>query len=168
MKKISLNKRLLFHYSLLLFLFSLFCHVSGLQAATVKEIKPLSFGTIALKDNNASYIMRIAFSGQVSVDSSIIIIDSGHPALWELNGFPQHTPINISFIVPDIQTQLAGATDPPTSQFTITEHHTFGPIITTDAFGNALFNVGATLTTSGSGFYKDATYLSHMTVMVSY
>jgi len=168
MKKLFLKHLLSFHYYLLILLVFLLCKSFDAQAATVNEIKSLSFGTIALKDNNASYVMNIAFSGQISADPAFVIIDAGHPGLWELNGFPQHTPINVTFIIPDVQTQLAGASDPSTSQFTITQHHTFGPIITTDALGNALFNVGATLTTSGSGFYKDATYLSHMTVMVSY
>lgn len=148
-------------------IFSLVFSVAA-HSGDVREIKPLSFGVIALKNNNASYSMRISFAGQVQTDPAIVIIEPGHPAIYELTDFPKNTPLNVSIIVPSTQTQLAGASDPTTSQFTITDHHTFSPIATTDNLGNVIINVGATLTTSGTGFYKDATYFSPMTVMVSY
>lgn len=146
----------------------LLCFICSLQAADVREVKPLSFGVIALKDNNASYSMRITFAGQIQTDPEIVVIEPGHPAQYELTGFTANTQLNVTVIVPSTQTQLAGASDPATSQFTITDHHTFSPIISTDNLGNAIVNVGATLTTSGSGFYKDATYFSPMTIMVNY
>ncbi|WP_435276515.1 DUF4402 domain-containing protein [Psychrobium sp. nBUS_13] len=146
----------------------LLCFCFSLNAGDIREVKPLNFGVIALKDNNASYSMRITFAGQIQTDPAIVVIEPGHPAQYELTGFTANTPLNITVIVPSAQTQLAGASDPSTSQFTITDHHTFSPIISTDNLGNAIVNVGATLTTSGSGFYKDATYFSPMTIMVNY
>lgn len=162
------NRSIHSNFNIFILFICIFGHAQNINAGTIKEIKPLSFGTIALKDNSSSYTMRVAFSGQISADPAIVIIESGHPAQWELSNFPQHTSLNVTFIVPSTQTQFAGSSDPASSQFSITGHHTFSPIITTDSLGNALFNVGATLTTSGSGFYNDATYFSHITIMVNY
>ena len=99
----------------------LLCLSFSLSAGDVREVKPLSFGVIALKDNNASYSMRITFAGQIQTDPAIVVIEPGHPAQYELTGFTANTPLNITVIVPSTQTQLAGASDPSTSQFSITE-----------------------------------------------
>lgn len=167
MKFYSSNKLTFFCISLTSLIFCVF-YSSSIKSETITEVKALDFGAIVLKNNNANYVMNMTFSGNVTADSEIIIIESGHPAEYYLTGFPTNTQLNIDIIVPNTQTNLAGEIDPSTSQFTITNYHTASPIITTDALGNATINVGASLTSSGTGFYKDALYFSYITIMVSY
>lgn len=137
-------------------------------AATISEVRGLSFGTIAITDNSAPYSIRMSFAGDINADPAFIIINPGHPAEYFLEGFLPNTNLNISILVPSETTELMGETDPGTSQFTINQHHSFAPIITTNLLGEATLEVGATLTTSGSGYYKDARFFAPMTIMVSY
>jgi len=161
------NKQPYFFICLASLIFSLF-YSSSIKSETITEVKTLDFGVIVLKNNNANYVMNMGFSGSVSADPEIIIIESGHPAEYDLSDFPSNTQLNIDIIAPSAETNLAGAIDPSTSQFMITNYHSASSIVTTDTLGNATINVGATLTSSGTGFYKDATYFSYITIMVSY
>lgn len=164
MKLYFLNK---FNFLCICLMFFIF-YSSSIRSETITEVKTLDFGVIVLKNNNANYVMNMTFSGNITADPEIIIIESGHPAEYDLSDFPPNTQLTIDIIAPDTETNLAGAIDPSTSQFTITNYHTSSSIITTDALGNATISVGATLTSSGTGFYKDAIYFSYITIMVSY
>lgn len=143
-------------------------HSTSSFAENVTEIQPLSFGTLALRDNLSTYQYTITFAGDVSIDPAFIIINSGHPAEYLLSEFPANQQLNINIMVPDVGTELSGEIDPSTSQFTISNHHSFAPTVTTNQLGEAVINIGGTLSTSGSGFYKDATYFNTMTIIVSY
>lgn len=137
-------------------------------AEKVTLIKPLSFGTIVLKDNNASHQYTISFAGDVVVDPAFILITAGHPAEFFISEFTPHTLLNINFFVADTTTQFAGESHPTSSQFTIDNHHSAVPTVTTNALGEASVFVGATLTSSGSGFYVDSTYFNQLVLMVDY
>lgn len=141
---------------------------TSVLAESVTEIRPLSFGTIALRDNNSVYQYTITFAGDVNIDPAFIVLSNGQPAEYLIADFPPSQQLNVDILVPDTTTSLSGAIDPSTSQFTITNHHTFAPTVTTNQQGEAIINIGATLSTSGSGFYKDATYFNTMTIVVSY
>ncbi|GHF00299.1 DUF4402 domain-containing protein [Thalassotalea profundi] len=138
------------------------------SAGNITQQQPLSFGIIALTDNNSTHKLHMSFAGDITADPAYIMIEYGHPAEFLLSDFPANTALNITILVPSVTTELAGQTDPSTSQFTIDQHHTFAPIVTTDLMGEATINVGATLTSSGTGFYKDAIYFSRMTIVIDY
>jgi hypothetical protein len=139
-----------------------------LFAASITEQTALNFGTIALRDNNSAHQMNISFNGAINADPAYIIITPGNPAEYLLSGFTANTLLNISILVPSATTMLAGQSDPSTSQFTIDNHHSFAPVVTTNLLGEATINIGARLTTSGTGFYKDAMYIAPMTISVNY
>jgi len=141
---------------------------SFLFAAAITQQTALSFGTIALRDNASTHQMNISFDGSITADPAFIVITPGNPAEFLLTGFPTNTLVNIAILVPSTTTMLAGQTDPSSSQFTIDNHHSFAPVVTTDLLGEATINIGARLTTSGAGFYKDAMYIAPMTISVSY
>ncbi|MFT5758384.1 MAG: hypothetical protein ACI9LM_003125 [Alteromonadaceae bacterium] len=141
---------------------------SSIFAEAITQQTALSFGTIALRDNASSHQMSISFDGSIIADPAFIIITQGNPAEFLLSGFTANTLININILVPSTTTMLAGATDPSSSQFTIDNHHSFAPIVTTNLLGEATINIGARLTTSGIGFYKDSMYIAPMTISVSY
>ena len=139
-----------------------------IHAEKITSVKALSFGTIVLKNNNASHQYRISFAGDVNIDPAFIIIAPGNPAEFFISEYTPHTLLSISVLISDTNTQLAGASHPTSSQFTITNHHTAAPTITTNALGEASVSVGATLNSSGTGFYIDATYFNQLTLVVNY
>jgi len=138
------------------------------QAEQVSQQQALSFGTVALRDNNSAHQMSISFNGIINADPAFIIITPGNPAEFLLTGFTTNTFVNIAILVPSSTTILATGVDPSTSQFTIDNHHTFAPGVITNMLGEATINVGARLTTSGVGYYKDALYIAPMTISVNY
>jgi len=152
----------------LIVFFSFISWPAPVLAATITQQQALSFGTIALRDNSSAHQMNIAFDGTITADPAFIIISAGSPAEFLLSGFTANTLVNVSILVPSTTSVLAGAVDPSTSQFTIDNHHTFAPVLTTNLLGEATVNVGARLTTSGVGFYKDAMYIAPMTISVNY
>jgi len=154
----------IFTISILLFIFL----PRLIFAASITEQRALNFGTVALKDNNSAHQMNISFNGDINADPAFIIITPGTPAEYLLTGFTANTLLNITILVPSSTTMLAGQSDPSTSQFTIDNHHSFSPVVTTDILGEATINIGARLTTSGVGFYKDAMYIAPMTISVNY
>lgn len=140
----------------------------SIHAEKVTLIKPLSFGTIVLKDNSASYQYTITFAGDVHVDPAFILITPGNPAEFFISEFTPHTLVNINVFTVDNNTQIAGESHPTSSQFTINNHHTALSTVTTNALGEASVFVGATLTSSGTGFYVDSTYFNQLILMVDY
>ncbi|RGP39473.1 DUF4402 domain-containing protein [Colwellia ponticola] len=152
---------------ILLYFFACFLTFS-LHAEKVTLIKPLSFGTIVLKDNSASHQYTITFAGNVHVDPAFILITPGHPAEFLISEFTPHTLLNLNVFTVDNNTQIAGESHPTSSQFTINNHHTAASTVTTNALGEASVFVGATLTSSGTGFYVDTTYYNQLILMVDY
>ncbi|NQZ83908.1 MAG: DUF4402 domain-containing protein [Colwellia sp.] len=148
---------------IVLLLFSAF-----VQAEQVTQQQALSFGTIALRDNNSAHQMSISFNGNINADPAFVIITPGNPAEFLLTNFTANTLVNIAILVPSPTTILANGVDPATSQFTIDSHHSFAPTVTTNLLGEATINIGANLTTSGVGYYKDALYIAPMTISVNY
>lgn len=137
-------------------------------AERITIVKNLSFGSVVLKDNSVSHSYSISFAGDVNIDPAYIVITPGSPAELFISEFTPHTLLNVSILVPDTGTQFAGASNPASSQFTIDNHHVAASTITTNALGEAEVSVGATLSSSGSGFYIDATYFNQFTLVVNY
>lgn len=156
--------------SLLIFIVFLIylCSFRLAYAEEIIEITPLSFGTIVLLNNDETHEYKISFAGDVNADPAYIILTPGQPAEYLLTEFLTNTQLTISILVPDTTTSLAGSIDNSTSQFTIDNHHTASSTITTNSLGEATINIGANLTSSGSGFYTDATYFNNMTILVDY
>ena len=144
---------------IVLLLFSAF-----VQAEQVTQQQALSFGTIALRDNNSAHQMSISFNGNINADPAFVIITPGNPAEFLLTNFTANTLVNIAILVPSPTTILAYGVDPATSD----SHHSFAPTVTTNLLGEATINIGANLTTSGVGYYKDALYIAPMTISVNY
>lgn len=138
------------------------------NAASISQERSLDFGTIAIIDNSAAYTMHMSFSGEVNADPAFLIISPGHPAEFFLSGFLPNSNLTIDILVPSETTESTAGSGSGTSQFTISNHHSFYSTVTTDSLGEATINVGATLTSSGSGNYQNATFFAPMTIVVSY
>tara|TARA_B100000686_G_scaffold258199_1_gene270428 strand:- start:30 stop:488 length:459 start_codon:yes stop_codon:yes gene_type:complete len=139
--------------------------ISGVHIATaaINETQALTFGEFALSNNASSHQLTISPLGVVSKDQAVKLIVEPEEAVFDVSGFPGSTPliINVSF---NNLTSLDGG-----SAFTISNPSIWPAAVTTDPAGNATFNVGATLRTSGDGgFYPDSNYNGTMTVSVNF
>lgn len=155
------------HLIFILFFITL-CKFTTGYTEEITEITPLSFGTIVLLDNDDEHVYRISFAGDVNIDPAYIVIASGQPAEYLLTNFPANTQLTVSILVPETTTTAVNGSNSTTSQFTIDNHHTASPIVTTNSLGEATINVGANLTSSGSGSYRDETFISTMTIIVDH
>ncbi len=166
-ENVVIKIRVLYKY---IFLMSVFYASFGvLHAGTITVEVPLDFGTVALVNNNAVYTLRVGQNGSISHDSEFVIITSGVPGRYFLSAFPANTLINVSVVTADPSgwTELAGFTDPSSTQFQVKNFDTIASL-NTDANGEKTIYIGATLFTSGTGNYIDAQYVAFMDVIISY
>lgn len=126
------------------------------NAQDILETQVLSFGSVAISDNNTKQTLRIGIDGRVSSDIGIIPVLPGTPGQFTLIGFPPHQSLTIEF-----DTLVLSAAGDGLGQ-TFTVGFSYLPLVTTDANGEATINFGATLTTSGDGDpYLDSAYFGN-------
>lgn len=135
-------------------------------AQTITEVSYLDFGTMAIKDNTQVYTMALSWTGLVTKDNEIAIIEPGSPAEYSIQGFLPDTLLNVSVLTPSTQTLKKGCCA-TTAQMTI-DTFDYLPTITTDSNGDASLFVGAELRTSGAGFYMEGVYYINLLVTVNY
>ncbi len=128
--------------------------VTSVRAQTVQELEPLSFGTFVVTSNAAASTLTVPLNGAVSSTGNLIVLVPGNRARYRVGGLPGNTIVGI-----DINSlPLFGATV-PASQFCQITAFSHPLTVTTNASGEAIFFVGATLSTSGNGVpYTDNTY----------
>ncbi len=158
---VPLWARRLFYFSLL-FLVGL-TPSRALYAAS-SEIQPLDFGTIAITSNAAVSTITYPYSGAPpSINGNIVFLSRGHRGIYQLSAFPSYTPLIINVVGDSLTAGGLGSSEPLSlSAFSY-------PTLTTDANGEALLYLGATLSTSGSGApYIDAPYLGNITITINW
>ncbi len=164
--------------------------VTVLNAFTITETQPLSFGTlVAFADDDAAGAGGVATAELSSADGAISITNAGNASLTEVSA-GQVGIYTISGAAPNTAITLtlptsATLTDPSGTEtknftlgtFTRTVVTSGTPFTTdTDATGTLVFNLGATLTTDATGAsgssaaeaYLDATYTGTYTVTADY
>ena len=130
--------------------------------AAVIETQALSFGEFAMRNNDASYDLTISPTGGISRDPIFLPFEDPQPGSYAVSGFPASTALIINVTFNDL-------TGGGTQNFTISSAVISPATVTTDGAGEASFNVGATLSSSGTGVvYSDSTYNGLMTVSVNY
>lgn len=150
-----------------------FCLVFGaLSLVVVKPLwadiffeQELSFGRFAISDNASVHRLTIAPTGATTHDVAIKPILDGRQAVIRVTDFPPFSPVSIS--IPD--TTLTRNNSGVGNSFTIS-NFTFSPDnLISDANGEVVFELGATIATSGNGqMYTDDDYAGEMSVTVNY
>lgn len=153
-------KRFVFFAGMLLLLL-LPCPPSAAQDVT--EIQPLSFGGIALRDNDIPHSIILPYDGSPASYDAEIIDNPGAPPTrgeYEFTGLPPNVTfyVGISLSNPPTDGGLiidnsTGATMGGSETFTI-DSFTANDL-STDGAGNGTLYIGATLTTSGNGLMYD-------------
>ena len=130
-------------------------------AQTITRVQTLSFGTFALRNNNAPHALRVSRTNVVTADSEFAIFTDPTRGEYSLSSFPTNTPFTV--FIPDTTLTSGGGAQFDLGQFTP------GSGLTTDGTGNADLRFGATLTTSGTGGnYTDGSYSGTIDITVNY
>ncbi len=135
---------------------------AALAIADSTEITPLSFGRFVVADNTSVSTLTIYHTGRTQRSTNNIYpIEFGTAGEYQLFNFPAFTPLDIAI------TGTTISAPGPTERFTI-GNFTFDDV-TTDANGEAIIIVGATISTSGNGTpYVSAEYDSIYNIVISY
>jgi hypothetical protein len=142
------------------------CLLSQVINAAVLTVDDLSFGTIAVVNNNSPSEISISSSGTSTITNHIRIILPGHRGEYVLSSYPAFTKLFTTVSVVAAQTT---STAPGSEQFTLVSVET--PVsVTTDINGTATVFVGGTLRTSGNtgGQYYDTLYTASLELSVNY
>lgn len=135
-------------------------------AAQVSVQQPLSFGKIALKNNNIIAQMNITSSGLVLKDDVFVVIEPGQPGKFLLFDFPSFTQLSFSISAGETQSQFSGGAT--AAQFKIEPYLDFATQ-NTNAQGELLLTLPAKLITSGNGgVYADGDYYRYFQLQIDY
>lgn len=135
----------------------------ALAATAVTADVELDFGVLAVKANDAVSTMTITSAGGVSSTGDIIPIGGATRGEYRLTGFPPGVLLDVTL---DNATLSAGGGDLP-EYLTVLNYD--NPTLFSDASGEAVVPVGATLQTSGSTtMYVDAPYSDSTQIRVRY
>jgi len=126
--------------------------------------RPINFGTVVVVNNDSPGTLSIDRFGNMSASSNFRIIASGEPASFSVTGLPPFS--NTSILVTSVDEDMnPGRPYTETFTFSVTS---FEPSARADANGDSSFNVGGTITLSGSGdnVYENATYETSFRVTI--
>ena len=146
-------------------IFGIWAAVAAQAQADIFFEQELSFGRFALSDNTAVHQLTISPSGASSYSPAFKPILEGRQAVIRVTDFPPFSPVSID--IPD--TTLTRNNSGVGNSFSIT-NFTFSPEdLVTDNNGEIVFELGATISTSGNGqMYTDDDYAGEMNVTVNY
>lgn len=168
MKLTCLNKNIidnLCKWRLLVLLLALYVSfpISDVKAQTLTENISLSFGKVVLTDNSSSHRIILLSSGGFTADPQYIFFSEPRLANVTVDGYPPSTPLTVSVGTTNLNKSGGGS-----AFFFTSDVFTNPAIIVTDSFGSATFDVGATLSSNGSGSnFVNNNYQGNYTVTVS-
>jgi hypothetical protein len=131
----------------------------------MQVLQRLDFGILAIPTNSVSSSVVLPPLGNTTYGSAYVYVAAATPGRYRLTGYPAFTDISASMATGNVS-QSSGL---PGSSLTVSVAATRPSPIRTDINGQAEFDLGATLTTSGSGQpYQDGTYLGRTTLTLSF
>jgi len=133
------------------------------SSQNITQLQALTFGDIVVIDNTAKQRVTVDMDGTVTSDAGIYRRTQGSSGLFWLTGFPP----SISIVVEIDPVVLSVAGDGQGKIFTV--GFSYFPLVTTDINGEALFDFGAILMTSGDGtVYGGDSYTGGATISISW
>ena len=132
------------------------------QAQSVTIDQPMDFGRFVLTDNAAPRTIAFNTGGTYTADTEFIFLTTPEFGEVTVTGFPPLTVLTVSMS----STGMTGCCVGP--NFSMSSPFTRPPVVTTDASGEASFQVGATMASDGSGVtHMDDTYDGSFSVTVT-
>ena len=136
------------------------------HAGEVSQQQALSFGKIALKNNNTVATLHITSTGQILKDDAFVVLEAGQPGRFLLYDFPPFTQLSFSIGVGSTASSYSGGVTP--TQFSIEPYMDFATQ-NTNAQGELILNIPARLVTSGNGsVYPDGDYYRFFELNIDY
>ena len=137
--------------------------MSSAAYAVITEVQPLSFGTFAMRNNDAAYNYLVLPNGTTSINPNYLPFVDGQRGEFDLTSFPPNTNLMIGITFTDLESGHGG------EDFTVSTPQILPGTTTTDGAGSLTIFVGATMTSSGtSTTYFNGTFNSTMTIMVNW
>lgn len=153
-------------YNLFLFsvVFSLLSS-SFLASADVQILSPLSFGKIVVAGNVQKSSLTVSKNYTSSSTNSIYVITPGQPAEVLVENIGANVALNVSVtVLSDFSHDLAV----PTGALSLASLD-YLPVVTTNAYGQAVMRIGGVLETSGDGSsYVDGNYSATVEIMINF
>lgn len=147
----------------LVFLIMCVLAIRSASSQTITENTSLSFGKIVLVDNASAKIVELLPSGSYLADPDYIFFSEPRLGNITVDGYPPSTPLSVS-----IGTTTLNSTGGGLATFTTSDTFTNPAIIVTDLSGTATFDIGAKLSSDGSGaIFTDNDYEGVYTINVS-
>jgi hypothetical protein len=134
-------------------------------SAAIVEQQQLNFGIIAIPDNSITSSLTIPYTGLTpSISGNIVFLAPGNPGIYRLQSFPPDTALIISVT----GSNLIYMSNHPTAEPLQMNAFSY-PALTTDSLGEAVIELGATVSTTGSGApYLDGPYAGDISITINW
>jgi hypothetical protein len=124
----------------------------------ILTLQRLDFGILAVRANAVPSTLTLSPQGAANYGSAFVSIATGTPGRYRLTGYPAFTDISVTMSASTI-TLASGV---PGESFSVAAPITKPLTLRTDINGQVDFDLGASLTTSGSNvLYQDGAYVGH-------
>lgn len=134
-------------------------------APQIVALQRLNFGVLAVTANATPSAVTLSPQGSAAYGAAFIFIAATTPGRYRLTGYPAFTDISVSMAASPVSLASGG----PGETLTLSTATTQPLTLRTDVNGQVEFDLGATLTTSGSSLlYQDGIYLGQPTLTLSF
>lgn len=141
----------------------LFIWVGPAYPQSLSEVRPLSFGTLVIRDNSTVNSVTVPLTGSVGTTGDILVLAPGAPGRFTVSGLPGGAALDLMI---NAEPLFGSQSQSGETFFRINQFFIPSPI-TTDASGTATFDLGAQLDTSGNGnLYGEDSYSGSVTITV--
>ena len=130
----------------------------------IETLQRLDFGVLAMPSNSAPSTVALSPNGNASYGAGYVYVAAATPGRYRLTGYPAFTDISVSMVNSSVN--LLGISN---ETFTLSSALSKPAVIRTDINGQAVFDLGASLTSNGSGLpYLDGIYLGRPTLNMAF
>lgn len=129
--------------------------------SAIAEVQALGFGQFAIGDNNSVSTLTVPYVGsRYKATNRLYPISHGQAGHYQLTAYPAFTPLIIT--ITDFDLSIGMSEPLEVRDFTYDS-------VMTDANGDALLKVGATLKTTGSSTtYGDGSYSGNINITINW
>lgn len=134
-------------------------------APAINTLQRLNFGVLAISANSSPSQVTLSPQGNVVYGNNMVFVASATPGRYRLTEYPAFTDITVT--MPSTTVNLVSGT--PGESLTVSAAVSHPLTLRTDMNGMVEFDLGATLTSSGSGLpYADGIYISQPTLTLNF
>ena len=137
---------------------------SSAWAFTLTPLDGFDFGKLAVPSNSLVHSVIMNRNGGYTTPGQFILVEPGNAGRYRLSGYPPSTPV--TFSIPATPLLIGGGPASPELTVSAVTQQTS---VYTDLNGELVFNLGATLSSNGSGVaYSDGTYTGVVPLTVTF